>query len=191
MPYRPTIGAGSFIETPPFLRSKGVINIQNEHDDYCLLWSVLAHIHRVRNDPNRHYDYRSYFSELNITDLQFSLKNTDVTKFEKNYSSISVNVIVFENKEVFPHYASKHRDRPHHVNVLMISNNEGKFHYLLVRDLSALVAGRTKSHVEAKVCPYCLYFFPVQTCSRRICWNVRFIPSRKLFILRLITPKKI
>ena len=41
----------------------------------------------------------------------------------------------------------------------MISNNEGKFHYLLVRNLSALIAGRTKSHVQAQVCPYCLYCF--------------------------------
>ena len=41
----------------------------------------------------------------------------------------------------------------------MISNSEGKFHYLLVRDLSALVHGRTKSHVQAQVCPYCLYCF--------------------------------
>ena len=38
-PYRPTIGAGSFIETPKSLYNKGVVNIQNEHDDYCLLWS--------------------------------------------------------------------------------------------------------------------------------------------------------
>ena len=41
----------------------------------------------------------------------------------------------------------------------MISNSEGKFHYLLVRDLSALVYGRTKSHVQAQVYPYCLYCF--------------------------------
>ena len=41
----------------------------------------------------------------------------------------------------------------------MISNSEGNFHYLLVRDLFTLVAGRTKSHVQAQVCPYCLCCF--------------------------------
>ena len=41
----------------------------------------------------------------------------------------------------------------------MILNNEGKFHYLLVRDLSALVHGRTKYHGYTHVCPYCLYCF--------------------------------
>ena len=81
-PYRPTIGTGSFIEISPFFRSKGVLNIKNEDDDYCLLWSVLAQIHRVEQNKNLLYHYKKYFNELNITDLQFPLKHTDVPKFE-------------------------------------------------------------------------------------------------------------
>ena len=160
-PYRPIIGAGSFIETPKSLCHKGVVNIQNEHNDYCLLWSVLAHINRVYSNkhPNKLFHYRHYFNDLNIIDLQFPLKHTDVLKFEKINPSISVNVLMFENKEVFPLYASKHRDRPHHINVLMISNNEGKFHYLLVRDLSKLVACRIEHTNQTFVCPYFLYYF--------------------------------
>ena len=105
------------------------------------------------------YNYRKYFNKLDISGLNFPLKFTDTHKFETLNPSINVNVLVFENNEVFPLYASKHRDRIHHVNLLMISNSEGKFHYRLVRDLFALVAGRTKSHVQAQVCPYCLYCF--------------------------------
>ena len=80
--------------------------------------------------------------DLNTKGLNFPLKFTDTSKFEKLNPTISVNVLVFENNEVFPLYASKHRDRIHHINLLMISNSEGKFHYLLVGDLSALVSGR-------------------------------------------------
>ena len=36
-PFRPTVEAGSYIETPKFLHSKGVLNIQNLKDDYCFL----------------------------------------------------------------------------------------------------------------------------------------------------------
>ena len=43
--------------------------------------------------------------------------------------------------------------------MLMISNNKGKFHYLLVRDLSALVSCRTNYQHRTSVCPYCLYCF--------------------------------
>ena len=105
------------------------------------------------------YNYRKYFNELNITELNFPLKFSDTPKFEILNPRISVNVLVYENTEVFLLYASKHRDRRHHVNLLMISNSEGKSHYLLVRDLSGLVAGHTKLHVQTQVCSYCLYCF--------------------------------
>ena len=97
--------------------------------------------------------------ELNTTGLQFPLKYSDTHKFESLNPTISVNFLVFENNEVFSLYASKHRDRIHHVNLLMISNSEGKFHYLLVRDLYALVHGRTKYHGYTHVSSYCLYCF--------------------------------
>ena len=95
--------------------------------------------------------------ELNTTGLHFPLKYSDTAKFENLHPSISVNVLVFENNEVFPLYVSKHRDRKYHINLLVISNSEGKFHYLLVRDLSALVHGRTKYDGYTHVCSYCLY----------------------------------
>ena len=57
-----------------------------------------------------------------------------LTQFEAVNPTISINVLVYDNNEVFQLYASKHRERIHHVNVLMISNDEGKFHYLLVSD---------------------------------------------------------
>ena len=77
--------------------------------------------------------------------------------FETLNPTISVNDLVIENNKVFPLYASN--DRKHQVNLLMISNSEGKLHYLLVRDLSALVHGRTKYHGYTHVWPYCLYCF--------------------------------
>ena len=65
----------------------------------------------------------------------------------------------------------------------MISNDEGKFYYLLVRDLSKLVAGRTNYRGFTHVYPYCLYcLYCATTYSRHICRNVRSIPSRRLFI---------
>ena len=158
-PFRPTIGAGFYTETSKSLHSKGVLNIQNLKDDFCFLCCILAHIHRVDKHALKQYHYKNYFNELDITGLNFPLKFSDTPKFENLNPSIRVNVLVFENNEVFPLYASKHRDRKHHANLLIVSNNEGKFHYLLVRDLSALIHGRTKHHGYMHVCPYCLYCF--------------------------------
>ena len=106
------------------------------------------------------YKYKKYFNELNITELNFPLKVSDTPNFEKLNPTISVNVIVYENNEVFPLYASKHRDWKHNVNLVMFSNNEGKFHYLLVRHMSALAYERTtitKHDGYTHVFPYCLY----------------------------------
>ena len=152
-PFLPTIGVGSYIETPKCLNKNGVLNIQNLKDDYCFLWCILAHIHIVDENAARTTKYAPFMHELCTTSLQFPLKFSDTPKFENLNPSICVNILVFENNEVFPLYASKHRDRKHHANLLMISNNDGKFHYLLVRDLSALIHGRTKHHGYMHVCP--------------------------------------
>ena len=147
-PFRSTIGAGSFIQTPKSLHKNGVLNIKNLEDDFCFVWCVLVHIHRVDKHAYQPYNYQKYFNELNISGLNFPLKYPDTSKFETFNPTISVNVVVFENNEVFSLYASKHRDRKHHVNLLMISNSEGKFHYLLVR----LVRSRSWSHQPSTPC---------------------------------------
>ena len=157
-PFRPTVGAGFFIQTPKSLHKNSVANIQNHTDDY-FIWSSLGHIHRVEQNPSRLSHYKNYFNELDIAGLHFPFKFSDTPKFDNLNPATSVNVLVFLNNEVFLLYASKHRDRKHLVNLLMISNSEGKFHYLLVRNLSALVNERTKHHGYTHVCPYCLYCF--------------------------------
>ena len=70
-----------------------------------------AHIYRVDKHTYEVSNYRKYFNELDISGLHFPLKYSDIAKFETLNPTISVNVLVFENNEVFPLYASKHRDR--------------------------------------------------------------------------------
>ena len=160
------------------LIQKRVLNIENRKDDYCFLWCILRHIHRVDMHAARSSKYAPFTHELCTTGLQFPLKFWNMPKFEKLYSSISVNVLIFENNVVFQLYASKHRDRNHHVKLLMISNNEGKFHYLLVRDLSVLVHGWTKYDGNTHVCPYCLDCFSERGCLPLTCVIFPCIPSR-------------
>ena len=83
--------------------------------------------------------------ELNTTGLNFPLNYSDTPKFGTLNPTISINVLICESNEVFPLDACKHRDRIHHVNLLMISNNEGKFHNLLVTR-QRLVRCRRWSH---------------------------------------------
>ena len=110
-PFRPTVGAGSYIETSKFLHSKEVLNIQNLKGDYCILWCIHVHIRRVNEHAQRTIKY---------TSSQFPLKFSDTPKFENLKLSISINVFVIETNYVIPLYASKHLDRKHYANLLLI-----------------------------------------------------------------------
>ena len=66
--FRPTIGAGSYIETHKSLYKSGILNIQNLKDDYCFIWCILAHIHRVGDNAVRNSKYEPFMHELITTD---------------------------------------------------------------------------------------------------------------------------
>ena len=53
-PFRPTIGAESFINTHNSLCSRVLLNIQNLKGDYCFLWCFLMHVHRVGKHSVEH-----------------------------------------------------------------------------------------------------------------------------------------
>ena len=62
--YRPLQGS-SYIKTPKELEGKrGVVNVQNT-DEYCFLYSVLAHIHPVKKNSERVNHYLPHLRELN------------------------------------------------------------------------------------------------------------------------------
>ena len=47
------LAASSYIELPKKVkRTEAVINIKNE-DNMCFIWSVLAHLHPMTENPNR------------------------------------------------------------------------------------------------------------------------------------------
>ena len=70
-PFRPTIGAESYIETPKSMYSKGVLNIQNLKDDYCFFWCILAHIHRVDKHAELTSKYEPSMNVLHTAGLHF------------------------------------------------------------------------------------------------------------------------
>jgi len=160
-PFRPAQGS-SFIPTPHEIAiKKAIINVQNYDDELCFLWSILAAIHSVRSEqnPSRQYHYKRYLSELNVTGLSFPLPVKDVVKFEKLNPDIAVSVLAYEERELIPLYVSPHHDRKHTIPLLLLSD-QNTHHYCLVKNLSRLVAGRTKhSGGQTFVCPYCFHCF--------------------------------
>ncbi len=165
------IGGSSYIPTPKFLATKNaLLNIQNFDDDRCFLYSVLAHSHPVASDDNanRANKYKPFLHELNIEKLKFPLETRQIEVFEKQNPDYSINVNIFdeETKKIIPEYASRFRGRKFHVNLLLLAQEE-KRHYLLIRNLSRLVAHRSDHKDAVHVCPYCLHCFYTEECLQR------------------------
>ena len=157
-PYEP-LRAASYIPTDPWLTAKkAIINVKND-DEKCFVWSVLAGLHPQKLHANRVSKYVPYMKELNVKDLTFPLKVTDVKKFEKKNPSLSVNVFALENKTVYPVHLTINGDATCHVNLLVITSGD-KWHYTLIKNMSALLSCQTSINRHKKHwCYYCLHGF--------------------------------
>ena len=65
-----------------FWNSRSTLNIQNG-DNYCFLWSNLAHKYKVDNHRERVSHYKKHFHEFNQGDIQFPMKTKDIPTFER------------------------------------------------------------------------------------------------------------
>lgn len=159
-PYRPLVGS-SYLRTPDFIANKhATVNIVNRNDNLCFAWYVLAYLHPVKTNPRRLTNYESFIDELNLTDLVFPLALKDIPKFERLNPTIRITVLTHDDDEktFVPLYVSSHHDRQVHVKLLLISDGD-KHHYILIRSMSRLIAGRTSHDGATHVCEYCLHHF--------------------------------
>jgi len=175
--------------------------VQNRNDELCFLYSILAHIQRVESDrnPSRVCHYRPHLAELVTTGLKFPLPVSDVAKFERLKENIAVNVVTFDESQPILLFVTPHRQRKHIINLLLLTNDEtDAHHYVLVRDLSHLVSGKTKHHGKAFVCQYCFHFFicehtltdHIPNCSTHTPQAVTYPVERKDAVLHYKTTLK-
>lgn len=151
--YNP-LNASSYVPLPTHIaQKKAVLNITN-NDEKCFIWSILASLYPVSRDyhPYRVSNYIQYESELNCQNIEMPVSLADVPKFEKQ-NNISINVFGLEKDEVYPLSITKSR-HDKHVNLLLISDKEGKRHYCLIKNMSRLLGDRTKHDGETFYCNY-------------------------------------
>ena len=149
----------SYLRLPKELvDKKAVLNIKND-DERCFVWSVLAALQPVhrKDHPENGYHYKKYVNELNLDGIEFPMKVSQIAKFERQNTAISVNVFGYEQKELFPVYITKEK-KENHVNLLPIANNETR-HYCLIRNLNRLLSSLTRRKAQKYFCEYCLHGF--------------------------------
>ena len=182
-----SIGGSSFLPTPKWLQNKrALVNVVNDKDDKCFLYSILAHKYADKTNPNRTFHYRSYIDDMarsgSLEGLSWPLPIKQIPIFERNNSEYSINVMYVDPDEtdhrIVPLYASKYRQREQQVFLLLLTeqiemkeedeplilgardNFDGlKWHYVLVRHPSRLLSSVTSHDGRVHVCPHCLHRF--------------------------------
>jgi len=138
-----------------------VVIIHNSDDDYCFVWSILAHLHPARDHSYHTQNYTRYANELNVDGLTFPLPIRDIHRFERQNPDIAIHCMAVDSKDnsFSILYLSPHVHKRLHIITLLIMDNERdtqKHHYVYVKHLSRLMAHRSKHKCRSHVCLSCL-----------------------------------
>ena len=163
--------AGSFIELPKILASKkAIINVKNENDNKCYLWSILAHLYPVEKNPQRVSNYKQYehIFDKPLEGIEFPFKTENNEKFLNRVNKLnlvegglSINIYHHSNCcKIYPLSITKDEEE-NHIDLLLLKNNKGNSHYCLIKDLWKLVGKQiTMDHKRRHLCKMCLHSFP-------------------------------
>ena len=89
----------------------------------------------------------------------------DYSALEKNNSDIAINILFvpYKTKEIRQAYISKHnKTRNIYVNLLMITNGTGNWHYLAIKSISGLLRGVTSNHNGDYYCLNCFHSYTTE-----------------------------
>ena len=146
------IKASSYIDLPEELKNKkAIINMKNENDDKCFLWSVLRGLNpKDKNAERIDKDLKSKENTLNMSGITYPVNiKEDIKRFEKQNPDISISVLGYSKDEkIYPlrrsKYAMKNK-RKHNIVLLLIKDGDNS-HYCYVKNESALLASQVNSH---------------------------------------------
>ena len=104
--YKPLRGE-TYIPLPEELANKkAIINMQNKDqnkDNKCFLWCVLRALNPKDNHPERiDKELKPKENTLNMEGIEYPVSLKDLNKFEKQNPSISITVLGYEGKSVYP-----------------------------------------------------------------------------------------
>ena len=137
---------------------KAIINMQNKHNK-CFLWCVLRALNPKDNHPERVDKEKLKENTLNMDGIEYPVSINDIDKFENQNPTISITVLGYERKIVYPLRNSNNTDREHNIILILIEEG-GVNHYCLVKNVSRLLSSQVSNHKEKHhFCLMCLNAF--------------------------------
>ena len=142
----------SYINSPEWIKNKGVtINPKNTKDNNCFQYAITAALNyqNIDHHPEKVYKLRPFINNYNWKYIEFPSHSKDWRKFECNNKTIALNIlyVLYNTKKIKPARISKYNnERDNQVNLLMITDETSKWHYLAVKSISVLLKGITSNH---------------------------------------------
>ena len=149
----------------------------------------------IQSHPERISNITPFINKYKWKGINNLSKIDDWKTFEKNNSTIALNILYIKEKEICPAYISKiNSNREKQIILLLIPNEQKEsWHYLAVRNLSALLTGITSKHNGDFYCLNCLHSFRTENklqSHETVCKNKTFcgmvMSSEKNNILEFI-----
>ena len=158
--FKPMRGS-AYIPLPDWImRKKTIVNIRN-NDEKCFLWCVLRCLHPRDKNDFRLTDLKQYENSLNTKRIKYPVKVKDISKFEKLNPDIpGINVFsVNENKKFYPLRMAQRN--PQETIDLFLYEEDGKYHYSLIKSFSRLFRSQITSRTNGKIyiCKRCFTHF--------------------------------
>ena len=116
----------------------------------------------IKTHPERISKLKPYINQYNWKDIKFPSDKEDWKKFEQNNKEIALNVLFVPHnkKETELAYKSNYNyKRKKQVILLMIVDENNRWHYLAAKSLSALFRGITSSNNEDFYCLNCFHSY--------------------------------
>ena len=135
---------------------KAIINVQNK-DNKCFLWCVLRALNPDEKNPQRP-DKKLMDREntLNMEGIDYPVSLKDINEFEKQNPSVSIMVLGYEEKRVYPLRNSSNTGKDYDI-ILMLIEEGGVKHYCLVKNPSRLLSSQvSKRDGKHHFCLRCL-----------------------------------
>ena len=155
--YNPLRGE-TYIPLPKWLKNKNAINnMKNKKDNKCFLRCVLRALNPKDDHPER-VDKKLMPKEntLNMEGIEYPVSLKDLNKLERQKPTISITIIVYERKSVYPLRNSDCTHRDQNI-ILMLIEKDGVKHYCLVKSISRLLASKApKNNGKRYFCLRCL-----------------------------------
>ena len=173
----------SYIPTLDWIANKKcTLNPKNTKDNRCYLNAIVRalNFNKIPNHPERISNLIPFIPNYNCCEINFSAGPKEYSDFEKNNTTIALNIFYVPYKEldIRPCYISKfNKTRQHQANLLMITDGTDTWHYIAIKRIPAKLRGVSSTHDGDNYCLNCFHSYRTEKklkAHEELCINNNF-----------------